>query len=322
MKDMKEKIFDLVFDEMDDAVEVRDTFEAIEKDPELKEYYQMLKKEKEALGKDAFMTASDDLLEENRARLSAALSDISDQNNARKINFSEILNIYGKLFLQYAAVILLTFYATMFHFNREQTVTTASSSNSIPVNGYQTVSNDGGTVFGGIDMSKYKVENLNIEESGNELVINFDVSTNKVIKGAKNDPTIINTLKYLVEHENNSGVKYKTMKAMDVTESSDFTGTLLKVMNNDKDPIIRRKAMKMIEGQAKNDAVREALYKVVLNDTDQTNRIEALGILERTGSDYAGKALKTVSAESGEYFRFKAEELKENEERGNQNEYK
>ncbi|HXK50563.1 MAG TPA: hypothetical protein PKW56_08850, partial [Clostridiales bacterium] len=102
MKEMKEKIFDLVFDEMDDAVEVRDTFEAIEKDPELKEYYQVLKKEKEALGRDAFLTASDDLLEENRARLSATLSDISDQNKDRKINFSEILNIYGKKFLQYA----------------------------------------------------------------------------------------------------------------------------------------------------------------------------------------------------------------------------
>jgi len=236
----------------------------------------------------------------------------------KKIIFSEILNIYGKKFLQYAAVILLTFYATMFHFNRERTVTTASSSNSIPVNGtYQTVSNDGGTVFGGIDMSKYKVENLNIEESGSELVINFDVSTNKIIRGAKDDPAIMNTLKYLVEHENNSGVKYKTMKAMDMSKNNDYTGTLLKVMTGDKDPIIRRKAMKMIEDQAKDESVREALYRVVLNDTDQTNRIEALGLLERSGSDYAGRALKTVSAESSDYFKFKAEELKENEERGN-----
>ncbi len=318
MKDMKEKIFDLVFDEMEDAIEVRDAFEAIEKDPELKEYYQMLKREKEALGKDAFLTASDDLLEGNRERLSAALSDISDQNNNSKINFSEILNIYGKKFLQYAAVILLTFYATMYHFNKDTGKTSVTGGFIQQGQGtYQTVSNDGGTVFGGIDMSKYKVENLNIEESGNEFVINFDVSTNKVIRGAKSDPVIISTLKYLVEHENNSGVKYKTMKAMDMSKNKDYTGTLLKVMTGDRDPIIRRKAMKMIEDQAKDEAVREALYRVVLNDTDQTNRIEALGLLERSGSDYAGKALKTVSAESSDYFKFKAEELKENEERGN-----
>lgn len=316
MNEMKEKIFDMVFDETEDAIEVRDTFEAIEKDPELKKYYLMLKKEKEALNKNAFVQAPDDLLDANRARLSASISGMTGGAD-KKIIFSETLNIYGKKFLQYAAVILLTFYATMFHFNRERTVTAVSEGNTVPLNGsYQTVSNDGGTVFGGIDMSKYKVENLNIEESGSELVINFDVSTNKVIRGAKNDPAIMNTLKYLVEHENNSGVKYKTMKAMDISENGDYTATLLKVMTNDKDPIIRRKAMKMIEDRSHDEAVREALYKVVLNDSDQTNRVEALGILETTGSDYAGKALRTVSAQSSDYFRFKAEELDLNEKKG------
>ncbi|MDD4205804.1 MAG: HEAT repeat domain-containing protein [Candidatus Delongbacteria bacterium] len=316
MNEMKEKIFDMVFDETEDAIEVRDTFEAIEKDPELKKYYLMLKKEKEALNKNAFVQAPDDLLEANRARLSASISEMTGGAD-KKIIFSETLNIYGKKFLQYAAVILLTFYATMFHFNRERTVTAVSEGNTVPLNGsYQTVSSDGGTVFGGIDMSKYKVENLNIEESGSELVINFDVSTNKVIRGAKNDPAIMNTLKYLVEHENNSGVKYKTMKAMDISENGDYTATLLKVMTNDKDPIIRRKAMKMIEDRSHDEAVREALYKVVLNDSDQTNRVEALGILETTGSEYAGKALRTVSAQSSDYFRFKAEELDLNEKKG------
>lgn len=313
MSDIKDKIFDMVFDEIESSDEKKSILKAVESDPELKKYYNTLKKERSLLNSDAFEKASDDLLERNREKLSASIS-----NESKKINFTEIFNIYGRKFLQYAAVILLTFYATMYHFsgktNENGPVESGIKTGSIPYQNVAVVS--GESILEGIDMSKYKVENLNIDETGDEISIDFDVSTNKVIKGSKNDPAIINTLKYLVETENNSGVKLKTMKAMNNNKDESFTKTLIKAMLEDKDPIIRRKAMKMVADQIGQKEVREALYKVVLNDGDETNRIQALSMLEESDSEYAGKAIRSASSDKSEYFRFKAEEINANDEKG------
>jgi len=313
MSDIKDKIFDLVFDEIESSDEKKSILKAVESDPELKKYYNTLKKERSLLNSDAFEKASDDLLERNREKLSASIS-----NESKKINFTEIFNIYGRKFLQYAAVILLTFYATMYHFsgktNENGPVESGIKTGTIPYQNVAVVS--GESILEGIDMSKYKVENLNIDETGDEITIDFDVSTNKVIKGSKNDPAIINTLKYLVETENNSGVKLKTMKAMNNNKDESFTKTLIKAMLEDKDPIIRRKAMKMVADQIGQKEVREALYKVVLNDGDETNRIQALSMLEESDSEYAGKAIRSASSDKSEYFRFKAEEINANDEKG------
>ena len=317
MSDIKDKIFDLVFDEIESSDEKKSILKAIENDPELKKYYNTLKKGRSLLNSDTFDKVSDDLLERNREKLSAS---VSAEN--KKINFTEIFNIYGRKFLQYAAVILLTFYATMYHFsgtgipgqNSDQPMTSGIKTGAIPYQNVAVVS--GESILDGIDMSKYKVENLNIDETGDEVTIDFNVSTNKVIKGSKNDPAIINTLKYLVENENNSGVKLKTMKAMDNNKDESFTKTLIKAMLEDKDPIIRRKAMKMVSDQISQKEVREALYKVVLNDNDETNRIQALSLLEESDSEYAGKAIRSASSENSEYFRFKAEEINSNNEKG------
>jgi hypothetical protein len=314
MNEMKDKIFDLIYGEITDNTEVQRVTEAAMKDPELKKYYDTLKTEKEALEKSAFVSVSDDLLEKNRKKLSAEISELSP-------NAPVFINNYVKNFAKYAAVVLLTFYATMYHFgNKGGKVVTESPEvaglkrGSIP---YRTVAVESGeNIYGGIDMSKYKVENLNIDEAGGELIINFDVSTNKVIRGQKNDPEIINTLNYLAQHEENPGVRFKTMKAMDISGDSSFTKTLIKVMTSDKDPLIRRKAMKMISDKAGETPVREALFQTVLNDADQTNRIEALGILEKVDSKYADKALKSISSENSEYFRFKAGEFDSNEKKG------
>ncbi|MFO7810106.1 MAG: HEAT repeat domain-containing protein [Candidatus Delongbacteria bacterium] len=308
MENIKDKIFDLVYGEINDAEEAGRINKVLNSDPELKESKQALERQKEFIKTETFVDAPDGLLEQNRKNLSASISDL------RPHSVFDI-NSYVKNFAKYAAVVLLTFYATMYHFGPEKTSVpsniTHSRRNDIP---YTQVAHTQENVYSGIDMNKYKVDNLNIEESGNDLIINFDVSTNKVIKGSKNDPEIIKMLNYLVEHENSSGVKYKTMRAMNRSGDTPFTETLIRVMSTDKDPLIRRMAMKMVSDKTSDLAVREALYKVVLTDTDQTNRIEALTILESADSEFANKALRTVSAENNEFFKFKAEKLNLNEE--------
>jgi hypothetical protein len=307
MENIKDKIFDLVYGEINDPEEAGRINKALSSDPELKEYREMLERQKEILETEAFTDAPEDLLEMNRKKLSASISDI------RSHSFFDV-NTYVKNFAKYAAVVLVTFYATMYHFGPGKSSAPSNithlRSGDIP---YKNVSHTEENIYSGIDMNKYKVDNLNIEESGNELIINFDVSTNKVIRGAKNDPEIIRMMNYLVEHDNSSGVKYKTMKAMNKTGDTPFTETLIRVMSTDKDPLIRRMAMKMLSDKTSDVAVREALYKVVLTDTDQTNRIEALTILESADSEFADKALRSVSAEKNEFFKFKAEKLNQNE---------
>ncbi|MBN2858353.1 MAG: HEAT repeat domain-containing protein [Candidatus Delongbacteria bacterium] len=307
MDNIKDKIFDLVYGEITDPAEAGRIKDELKKDPELMKYFSELEKQRELLREEALSDAPDDLLAENREKLSASISDL------RPHSVFDV-NIYVKNFAKYAAVVLLTFYATMYHFGPGRSSAPSNISHvrtgDIP---YKNVSHTEENIYSGIDMNKYKVDNLNIEESGNELIINFDVSTNKVIRGSKNDPEIIRMLNYLVEHENSSGVKYKTMKAMNKSGDTPFTETLIRVMSTDKDPLIRRMAMKMVSDQTSDIAVREALYKAVLTDTDQTNRIEALTILESADSEFANKALRSVSAENNEFFKFKAEKLNLNE---------
>lgn len=307
MNNMKEKIFDLVYGEIIDPEEAGRIKKAMKSDPELKKYSDMLERQKEILETEVFADAPAELLEKNRERLSASISEY------RQHSIFD-MNRYVRNFAKYAAVVLLTFYATMYHFGPERSNSTPGinpvRTGEIP---YKNVSHTQDNIYSGIDMDKYKVDNLDIEESGDEIIINFDVSTNKVIKGAKNDPEIIRMMNYLVEHENSSGVKYRTMKAMDKSGDAPFRETLVRVMVSDKDPLIRRMAIKMVSDQTADISVREALYKVVLTDTDQTNRIEALTILENADSEFAGKALKSVSSENNEYFMLKAEKLNSNE---------
>ena len=307
MENIKDKIFDLVYGEINDPEEAGRINKALSSDPELIEYKETLERQKELLKNEAFVDAPDGLLEKNREKLSASISGF------RPHSVFDI-NSYVKNFAKYAAVVLLTFYATMYHFGPGKPVPpsnlTQIKNGDIP---YRHVSHTEENIYSGIDMDKYKVDNLNIEESGNELIINFDVSTNKVIRGAKNDPEMISLLNYLVAHDNTSGVKYKTMRAMDRAGDVPFTQTLLKVMTSDQDPLIRRMAIKMVSDRTDDFSVREALYQVVLSDTDQTNRIEALTMLESADSEFANKALRTVSAENNDFFKFKAENLNLNE---------
>lgn len=315
MKDIKEKIFDLIYDEIDDKNEISSILAAIEKDDELKKFYQTIKEESECIDTENYESASDSFLEANRAELFNQIgqSDILD----KKANFVKgVFNFNNRkqfgVILKYAAVVLLTFYATMYHFNGKVFQSTGSNydnyandfsdnPNITPVNYIEE------SPFAETDrqLENYRVDNLSIDEEGEDLKIDFDISTSKTITGKKNDPVIIKTLKYLIAHESNPGVKLRTLKAMDNTGTNKYEETLINTMLNDKDELIRRKAMKMIAKSNMSKKSIDALYNVVLNDPDQVNRIEALSILEDKDAAYADKALTNMPNEDDEYLKYK-----------------
>ena len=315
MKDIKEKIFDLIYDEIEDPKKKESILEIIEKDEELKKFYKAMKEESESIDPGDFNSASDSFLESSRSELFKEIEQID--HSEKKTNIIKgIFNLKQKdqfgMILKYAAVILLTFYATMYHFN-DKTIQGTSSNYDNLANSYsddhnlQQVNYIDGSPFAETDrqLENYRVDNLSIDENGEDLQIDFDVSTSKTIKGKKNDPVIIKTLKYLIAHESNPGVKLRTLKAMDRFGTNKYEEALISTMLNDQDELIRRRAMKMIAKSGMSKKAVDALCNVVLNDPDQINRIEALNILEEKDATFADKALTNMPNDDNEYLKYK-----------------
>ncbi|NOR46212.1 MAG: hypothetical protein GQ534_11555 [Candidatus Delongbacteria bacterium] len=315
MKDIKEKIFDLIYDEIEDQKERESILEIIEKDEELKKFYKAMKEESESIDSSDFNNSSDSFLESNRAELFNEIEQPSTSENktniVKGVFNSKQKNQFG-IILKYAAVVLLTFYATMYHFN-DKIIQSSNSNYDNLANNYsdnpniQQVNYIEGSPFAETDrqLENYRVDNLSIDENGEDLQIDFDISTSKTIKGKKNDPAIIKTLKYLIAHESNPGVKLRTLKAMGRSGTNKYEESLISTMLNDQDELIRRRAMKMIAKSNISKKVIDALYNVVLNDPDQINRIEALNILEEKDATFADKALTNMPNEDNEYLKYK-----------------
>ncbi|MDA3886622.1 MAG: HEAT repeat domain-containing protein [Candidatus Delongbacteria bacterium] len=315
MKDMKERIFDLIYDEIDDKNERSSILAAIEKDEELKKFYQTMKEESECIDTENFKSASDSFLEANRAELFNQIGQ-SDISEKKENIVKDVFNFNNRkqfgVILKYAAVVLLTFYATMYHF-KDKIIQGTNSNYDNYANNYtdnpniQQVNYIEGSPFAETDrqLENYRVDNLSIDEDGEDLEIDFDISTSKTITGKKNDPVIIKTLKYLIAHESNPGVKLRTLKAMDKSGTDKYEEALINTMLNDKDELIRRKSMKMISKGTMSKKVVDALYNVILNDPDQVNRIEALSILEEKDEAFADKALTNMPNADDEYLKYK-----------------
>lgn len=274
-----------------------------------------MKEESESIDSNDFESASDSFLESNRSQLFNEVESLSTSENKTNI-FKDIFNLKQKnqfgMILKYAAVVLLTFYATMYHFNGKVIQGTSSNYNDL-TNSYsddpniQQVNYIDGSPFAETNrqLENYRVDNLSIDEDGEDLQIDFDISTSKTIRGKKNDPVIIKTLKYLIAHESNPGVKLRTLKAMDRSGTNKYEEALINTMLNDQDELIRRRAMKVISKNTISKKVVDALYNVVLNDQDQVNRIEALNILEEKDATFTDKAFTNMPNEDNEYLKYK-----------------
>jgi hypothetical protein len=315
MKNMKERIFDFIYDEIEDDKERKYILDAIENDEELKKFYKVMKKESECIETEDFESTSDSFLEENRVELFNEIGKAVVPEKRANI-IKDIFNFNNKnqfgVILKYAAVVLLTFYATMYHFNDKIKQSSNSNYDNL-ANNYsdnpdiQQVNYIEGSPFAETDrqLENYRVDNLSIDDNGEDLQIDFDISTSKTIQGKKNDPVIIKTLKYLIAHESNPGVKLRTLKAMDNSGTNKYEEALINTMLNDRDELIRRKAMKMISKSTMSKKSIDALYNVVLNDPDQVNRIEALSILEEKDAAFADKPLTNMPNEEDEYLKYK-----------------
>lgn len=328
---IKDKIFDLVYDELEIS-EVYEIEKILEKDDDYNNYYLQLKNEKENhLNKDnLFKNVADDFLEEQRDILFNSLSKSSsdkndDDENETIVKFNITKKKIYKItteFVKYAAVILLTFYIADINFNTPDTTngftSNASGNNKIksvyPESIIQPVSfNNENTLIDGNEnnntltkASDYDIENISVSHDGDNITLDFDVSTHKTVTGKRDDPMIEYTLDQIMKNEKNLGVKLRTIKAIGKTSNSKLQATLIEVMlNQNEDMIIRKKAMKMLVKNTINPDIENALVEIVKSESDQAFRIEALNTLENIDTKVANLSLKETKS-TDEYLKYKA----------------
>ena len=309
MENVKDKIFDFVYDELDED-QKESVWQEITKSQELFDYYQQLKAKAALLDKSLFEEVDDDLLEAQRELLLERITVTNNDRNdkLKKVSLGNVFPLIQKLF-NVAAVVLITFFVTQRYYDNGKksdvgdmmfSTDAGSGTGSITPVSFQ----GGGEVYPSSDDYSYK--NLVIDDDGSNMKLSFDISTRKVIEGRKDDPVIVYTLNKILRGNNDPGVKLRTMKAIDSTGDEKLQATLIFSMLRDENPVVRKKALKVLTRGTINDKIKDALLAVIERDEDQILRIEALNVLEKVDGKVAYKALKMVEDDDNEYLHYRA----------------
>ena len=309
MENVKDEIFDFVYDELDES-QRESVWQEITNSQELFDYYQQLKAEANLLDKSLFEEVDDDLLETQREllleRITTPASDANDKS--KKVNLTNVFPLIQKLF-NVAAVVLITFFVTQKYYDN-------GKKSDIGNMMFSTDAGSGTGTFTPVSFQgrgaehftsdNYSYKNLVIDEDGSNMKLSFDISTRKVIEGKKDDPVIVYTLNKILRGNDDPGIKLRTMKAIDSTGDDKLQATLISSMLRDENPVVRKKALKVLTRGAINDKIKDALLTVIERDEDQILRIEALNALEKIDGKVAYKALKMVEDDDNEYLRYRA----------------
>jgi len=300
MKDKKNLIVDYLYDELPES-EKHLVEKIIARDGECNEFYKEMSDLKTELKESVYNSVSDERLEIARAKLFNSLPQIKRSAN------SGIFMRTGKEILKYVAVALATFGGVNYYHN---TNNTGSQNAKEEIVGIPMTQNNGlmqSAAFEGGNDNNYKVSNLDISREGDELVMAFDVSASKVIRGTKDDPAVIYTLDQLMKSSSDPAVKLRTLKYVEKARDPKLQKGLLALIKDDKDISIRRKALKIIGNGKIDDDVKNTLLELIAKDKDQVMRIEALNILENYDEAAGQAAVKDLGDDDNELLRFKSD---------------
>lgn len=303
---IRDAIFDLVYDELPHE-KALETIDLIREDKELWSYYQQMKKDKELLDKAGFKEADGFILENARGKLFDKLA--SEKKSGKIIDFTNVVKQkYEKGFiaiLKYAAVIAVTIFASQAYFTKDLKTTLpiqnspfVEEQDQINPVAYDRYENT-------LDLDRYNLSDVNVTRQGEEVTLEFDVSTRKIVKGKQDDPNIVYTLDQIMRDQNNPAIKLRTMKVLDEPRDAKLQNSLISVMLNDDNPAVRRKAFKVLTKGAITEDVKNSLMKLIKNDKDSNLKIEALEILENYDKSLAKSAVSDVSKDS-ELYEFKS----------------
>ena len=129
---------------------------------------------------------------------------------------------------------------------------------------------------------------IDSDASDGEVEFTFQASRPVRLKGKVNDPQIQSVLTYAMLNEQNPGTRLNSINAMD-TEiptqyDQDVKEALITVVMSDKNPGVRREALKLMSKIPYDGNIKQALLYVITNDTVSGLRIEALNSIITAGS--------------------------------------
>ena len=141
------------------------------------------------------------------------------------------------------------------------------------------------------DISISNLRFIDSDASDGEVEFTFDASRPVRLKGKVSDPQIQGVLTYAMLNEQNPGSRLNSINAMDTKQASkydqDVKNALITVVMTDKNPGVRREALKLISKFSYDENIKQALLYVITNDSVSGLRIEALNsIIEASNRGY------------------------------------
>ena len=141
------------------------------------------------------------------------------------------------------------------------------------------------------DISISNLRFIDSDASDGEVEFTFDASRPVRLKGKVSDPQIQGVLTYAMLNEQNPGSRLNSINAMDIKQATnydkDVENALITVVMTDKNPGVRREALKLMSKFSYDEIIKNALLYVIENDTVSGLRIEALNsIIEASNNGH------------------------------------
>ncbi len=141
------------------------------------------------------------------------------------------------------------------------------------------------------DISISNLRFIDSDASDGEVDFTFEASRPVRLKGNVSDPQIQGVLTYAMLNEQNPGSRLNSINAMDTKQTTqydqDVKNALVTVVMTDKNPGVRREALKLMSKFPYDESIKQALLYVITNDSVSGLRIEALNsIIEAANKGY------------------------------------
>lgn len=152
-----------------------------------------------------------------------------------------------------------------------------------------------------------------------QVQLTFRVSRRLEIEGGLDDPKIQRLLAHALINEQNAGVRLRVaqgIRRQQAEKDHDTLQALIGALRTDPNVAVRREALGALRQYAMTPAIQRAFLDVLMNDTNDFLRIQAINALHpeigqglEIESDLANELERRIRREDNEYVRRRAEHL-------------
>ena len=221
------------------------------------------------------LEVDDNLILEARAQLRGAIRGERKQRNFIDESirlFADFITVPYRASLSGLALLLVGFLIGYLFFG-SSTIDPNMQTNQTQ-NGFSLLEND---------ITITNIRFIDSEPSDGEVEFTFEAVKPIHLKGEVNDPKIQGILTYAMLNERNPGARLNSINAMDSEGSlkfdKDIKDALITVVMTDKNPGVRREALKLINKFPYDEEIKQAYIYVLTTDTSSGLRIEAINAL-------------------------------------------